>query len=335
MCLLVFRTHRFTYYYTVLCVSILTGVAVWFVFFRVPYASHVSYDPLQPLPALVRSEVNTFYQHHNATSLSAAPLSDEGAPSLRALLDFLVRFQHAGYFSTPMVEAYSDHYTESLTEGWIAGVLEGVQLDPRAMEEVEQERAGVGSIPGGSRKLNERVARLVSPIVKLMDGGDTAVASGTDAASSLWSQLEPDHRMWVYTGLAHCHSTPCRWAKMQLVSLWRDRLALFPQHENKEQWEMVTQLFHPDAHESKLTDASDTQRTHADLRTGLAAAPFPLVHHVLTFCVLCLAALSCVQSPKCNDFGQFMAPFLRQRRPAVPGSDRGANCADGCFCLPT
>ena len=264
----------FCIYYTFISCSVFASVAIWFTFLRVPYSSHVSFDPLQSLPALPRVTVIDWYKEHNATrTLKEAGSSAAGAASssepVAALLEFLLRFQHAGYFGAASVGGYEDHYVESLTDGWIAGVFESVRLDQARLDDLEKERQGVGSIPGGSRKLKAKEAKLVSPIVQLLDDGDDEIAASASASAqapsapsanaSSWSQLESDHRNWVYTGLAHCHSTPCRLAKMQLVTLWQQRLALFPQHQLKPQWELVTHMFHPDSHTDKLIDASVRQ----------------------------------------------------------------------------
>ena len=248
-------------YYTTVCSSIIIGVAVWFLFFRVPYSSHVSYDPIQWMPALIRKDITTFYSSHSNASKSDA------ASRTTDMLDFLVRFQDADFFQAealgPNAPAW-EHFVEAMTAGWIAGVFEGITLDEAKRAEIDRERAEVGSIPGGSRKLREKLAKLVSPITaNLYDEGDAAAHAAGEIDSpvpgsrgvSLWSQLQPDNQNWVFEGLAHCDTAPCRLAKMQLMTLWRDRLALFPEHERKEQWLMRTQLFHPETHPDKLLDA--------------------------------------------------------------------------------
>jgi hypothetical protein len=241
-------------YYTLLCSLALLSVSVYLACFRSPYVAHPSYDPLTFLPHATRNQMVWWYKNHQQGQQKDGATTTAGKNDLPALLAFLLSYQSSGHFDSALIRNY-DHYLECMTQGWIAGVMESVTLEPKVLQEIAAEEQSVGSIPGGSRRLRQLTARAVSPIVELLYEDPDLPEEEKKQKDTPWGQLTPEHRVWVYEGLSHCHTTPCRLAKMQLMTLWREKVDLYPEHAEKDQWNMLTQLFHPETHPYALLDA--------------------------------------------------------------------------------
>jgi len=241
----------FSIYYALICSSIFVGVALWFIFWQNPHHSHVSYDPLVSLPTLPRLEIQHWYQNYRDPKVGSVYASGErSAQQVVELLGFLERFQHAGYFDPVNAKTKApEHYVNTITEGWIAGVFERVARTAEA--EADKAVSGSPQQEGTNpeRKRQEALSKRISAIVDLLDADGTPDAVG----NATWSRLTPEHRTWVLEGLAHCHASGCRLLKLALVSSWRDRLARDPKHPEHENWKLSEQLFHPET----VTESND------------------------------------------------------------------------------
>lgn len=251
------RLKWFKVYYAVLCSAVMAFIAVWFLFIRNPHPHHPTYDTLTFLPYVTKNQIMFWYRNHspatptNTNSLTV-PTTTIARNDIPDLLTFLSKYEARGYFDSPAIKNF-DHYMECMVNGWLTGVFESVTVEPRLMDEIRAEELGVGAIPGGSRRLNAKVSEAVAPIVNLLL--DSTLQSPATPLNATAARLTEDHRNWLFEALSHCHTTPCRLAKMRLIQTWRSHLALFPEHEQKENWNMLIQLFHPDTHPYKLIDA--------------------------------------------------------------------------------
>jgi len=259
-----------------LCLLGLVAALVWFFFIRNPFSSHPAYDPLKRWPPYNRDELHYWYRLHGndstkfyvppPSSLTPIHSTPQNSTSiLEDLFDFLRRLEHQGLLNPLSGTSQGfEHLYDALMQGFVPGVLESLEWmndddgeSAKLRDAIEKERAGVGSIEGGSRRLKQLLAQTATPIVKLIQSGDNKVGQNatSDNNQSAWSQLSPETQFLFFEGLSHCHSSQCRLAKMQLISTWTTRNQRDPDNEQKELTRTLIQLFHPDTHDYKIMDA--------------------------------------------------------------------------------